>query len=213
MVPVEVILVVQMDSNISQSLLIITDTEQNNTSVNLSLSLSLALECCFHPKWSTWWSSVPTTSTSTPATTSSSTSWKLQSTSGILSPSHRHQSRKVREWENVHLFLCCFVCGSRRDIVTISVIIIFYHHYFSHDLTFLSHTQTDVLWLHIRAVGQWTNRLHGYFEQEQLKCERQRCEVRLHSSDGAGTMWVCYFSIYSFERNNRWIGKYVFHQF
>ncbi|KAK4303693.1 hypothetical protein Pmani_024320 [Petrolisthes manimaculis] len=41
--------------------------------------------------------------------------------------------------------------------------------------------QEDVLWLHIRAVGQWTNRLHGYFENEQLKCERQRCELQVSS--------------------------------
>lgn len=65
----------------------------------------------------------------------------------------------------------------------------------------VSPAYTDVLWLHIRAVGQWTNRLHGYFEQEQLKCERQRCELRLQSSDGAITTWVCYFLYIFFLRD------------
>lgn len=32
----------------------------------------------------------------------------------------------------------------------------------------------DYMWLHIRAVGQWTNRLFGYFEREQ---------ERLHNGD------------------------------
>lgn len=27
----------------------------------------------------------------------------------------------------------------------------------------------DYMWLHIRAVGQWTNRLYAYFETEQEK--------------------------------------------
>ncbi|XP_043193390.1 NADPH oxidase 5-like isoform X4 [Amphibalanus amphitrite] len=31
--------------------------------------------------------------------------------------------------------------------------------------------QDDTLWLHIRAVGGWTNRLYDYFEEEQLKIE------------------------------------------
>lgn len=25
------------------------------------------------------------------------------------------------------------------------------------------------MWLHIRGVGEWTNRLHNYFEKEQEK--------------------------------------------
>ncbi|XP_072389152.1 NADPH oxidase 5 isoform X1 [Diabrotica undecimpunctata] len=29
--------------------------------------------------------------------------------------------------------------------------------------------QEDYMWLHIRGVGQWTNRLYGYFEKEQEK--------------------------------------------
>nr|WOX60328.1 NADPH oxidase [Eriocheir sinensis] len=33
--------------------------------------------------------------------------------------------------------------------------------------------QDDVLWLHIRAVGQWTRRLYDYFESEQKKCDMQ----------------------------------------
>lgn len=28
---------------------------------------------------------------------------------------------------------------------------------------------TDAIWLHIRAVGQWTTRLYEYFENEQQK--------------------------------------------
>ncbi|CAL4180352.1 unnamed protein product, partial [Meganyctiphanes norvegica] len=34
--------------------------------------------------------------------------------------------------------------------------------------------QEDALWLHIRAVGEWTNRLYNYFESEQKRCERQK---------------------------------------
>merc|ERR1739838_248018 len=34
--------------------------------------------------------------------------------------------------------------------------------------------QEDALWLHIRAVGEWTNRLYNYFEQEQQRCTRQK---------------------------------------
>lgn len=42
--------------------------------------------------------------------------------------------------------------------------------------------QGDAVWLHIRAVGEWTNRLYGYFEREQLRCERQRCEIQGQTS-------------------------------
>lgn len=28
---------------------------------------------------------------------------------------------------------------------------------------------TDYMWLHIRGVGEWTNRLYDYFEREQEK--------------------------------------------
>lgn len=34
--------------------------------------------------------------------------------------------------------------------------------------------QEDYMWLHIRGVGEWTNRLYAYFEKEQ---------IRLHSGD------------------------------
>ena len=27
----------------------------------------------------------------------------------------------------------------------------------------------DYIWLHIRGVGQWTNRLYSYFEREQAR--------------------------------------------
>lgn len=27
----------------------------------------------------------------------------------------------------------------------------------------------DYMWLHIRAVGEWTNSLYSYFEKEQIK--------------------------------------------
>ncbi|XP_076029976.1 NADPH oxidase 5-like [Oratosquilla oratoria] len=36
--------------------------------------------------------------------------------------------------------------------------------------------QEDDLWLHIRAVGEWTNRLFNYFEEEQAKCDRNFCD-------------------------------------
>lgn len=32
--------------------------------------------------------------------------------------------------------------------------------------------QEDYMWLHIRAVGEWTSRLYSYFEREQLKLHR-----------------------------------------
>jgi len=28
---------------------------------------------------------------------------------------------------------------------------------------------SDYMWLHIRGVGEWTNRLYNYFEREQEK--------------------------------------------
>lgn len=28
------------------------------------------------------------------------------------------------------------------------------------------------MWLHIRAVGEWTSRLYSYFEREQFKLHR-----------------------------------------
>ncbi|XP_038218084.1 NADPH oxidase 5 [Zerene cesonia] len=31
--------------------------------------------------------------------------------------------------------------------------------------------QEDYIWLHIRGVGEWTNRLYSYFEQEQLRLQ------------------------------------------
>ncbi|XP_053652092.1 NADPH oxidase 5 isoform X1 [Cherax quadricarinatus] len=43
--------------------------------------------------------------------------------------------------------------------------------------------QEDVVWLHIRAVGQWTNRLYAYFEHEQERFDRQMCELVAHSVD------------------------------
>lgn len=30
----------------------------------------------------------------------------------------------------------------------------------------------EYMWLHIRAVGEWTNSLYAYFEKEQQKLER-----------------------------------------
>ncbi|XP_066957368.1 NADPH oxidase 5 isoform X2 [Macrobrachium rosenbergii] len=40
--------------------------------------------------------------------------------------------------------------------------------------------QDDELWLHIRAVGEWTNRLYSYFEKAQEKCELQRCQLQVN---------------------------------
>lgn len=31
------------------------------------------------------------------------------------------------------------------------------------------HYCSDYMWLHIRGVGEWTNRLYSYFEEEQQK--------------------------------------------
>lgn len=33
------------------------------------------------------------------------------------------------------------------------------------------------MWLHIRGVGEWTNRLHNYFEKEQEKLHNIREEL------------------------------------
>lgn len=38
------------------------------------------------------------------------------------------------------------------------------------------------MWLHIRAVGQWTNRLYDYFEQEQEKLHNGEIEPLLGNS-------------------------------
>ena len=38
--------------------------------------------------------------------------------------------------------------------------------------TLISDDITDVLWLHIRGAGGWTNKLYEYFEREQIeKCD------------------------------------------
>jgi len=41
---------------------------------------------------------------------------------------------------------------------------------------------SDTIWLHIRGVGQWTNRLYEYFEQEQerLHSEEQQQQPNSH---------------------------------
>lgn len=40
----------------------------------------------------------------------------------------------------------------------------------------------DYMWLHIRGVGQWTNRLYDYFEQEQEKLHNGEIEPLLGNS-------------------------------
>lgn len=42
--------------------------------------------------------------------------------------------------------------------------------------------QEDYMWLHIRGVGEWTNRLYAYFEREQ---------ERLHSGDVVASLAGC----------------------
>lgn len=47
--------------------------------------------------------------------------------------------------------------------------------------------QDDELWLHIRAVGEWTNRLYSYFETEQAKCDKQNynsASMRIKGGNG-----------------------------
>lgn len=34
---------------------------------------------------------------------------------------------------------------------------------------FYNNFRLDYMWLHIRGVGEWTNRLYSYFEEEQKK--------------------------------------------
>ncbi|XP_067631411.1 uncharacterized protein Nox [Eurosta solidaginis] len=40
--------------------------------------------------------------------------------------------------------------------------------------------QEDYMWLHIRTVGEWTNRLYQYFEKEQLKLQSSGGEIIKH---------------------------------
>ncbi|KAK7075488.1 NADPH oxidase 5 [Halocaridina rubra] len=48
-----------------------------------------------------------------------------------------------------------------------------------HPFTISSAPEHDEeIWLHIRAVGEWTNRLYRYFEREQEKCERLKGSVQ-----------------------------------
>ena len=42
----------------------------------------------------------------------------------------------------------------------------------------------DYMWLHIRAVGEWTNSLYSYFEKEQLKLHRGDVLSPEESSNG-----------------------------
>ena len=32
---------------------------------------------------------------------------------------------------------------------------------------------SDALWLHIRAVGQWTTKLHDYFDKQHRSCQNE----------------------------------------
>lgn len=40
------------------------------------------------------------------------------------------------------------------------------------NFTLLLEKISDYMWLHIRAVGEWTNSLYAYFEKEQQKLHR-----------------------------------------
>ncbi|XP_054001434.1 NADPH oxidase 5 isoform X1 [Hylaeus anthracinus] len=43
--------------------------------------------------------------------------------------------------------------------------------------------QEDYIWLHIRAVGEWTNRLYSYFEKEQMKLHEGNAYPIAESTD------------------------------
>lgn len=41
--------------------------------------------------------------------------------------------------------------------------------------------QEDYMWLHIRTVGEWTNRLYRYFEREQQKLHKGEVNTHMHA--------------------------------
>ncbi|KAH8369836.1 hypothetical protein KR093_001096 [Drosophila rubida] len=41
--------------------------------------------------------------------------------------------------------------------------------------------QEDYMWLHIRTVGEWTNRLYRYFEREQQKLHKSDANTHMHA--------------------------------
>lgn len=47
-----------------------------------------------------------------------------------------------------------------------------YHCVTVNDIMKKNYFLLDYLWLHIRAVGEWTNSLYSYFEKEQIKLHR-----------------------------------------
>ena len=47
---------------------------------------------------------------------------------------------------------------------------------------------TECLWLHIRAVGQWTKKLHDYFEKQHLSCQNEGlCKEKMAPTGAAAT--------------------------
>ncbi|XP_015595407.1 NADPH oxidase 5 isoform X2 [Cephus cinctus] len=51
--------------------------------------------------------------------------------------------------------------------------------------------QEDYMWLHIRAVGEWTNSLYSYFEREQMRLHRgEVAPVEACTSDSARTKYT-----------------------
>ncbi|XP_035915854.1 uncharacterized protein LOC118513779 isoform X2 [Anopheles stephensi] len=48
--------------------------------------------------------------------------------------------------------------------------------------------QEDYIWLHIRGVGEWTNRLHNFFEREQERLHNGEIPALVAGSSGAGSV-------------------------
>uniref|UniRef100_A0A4Y0BJG2 NADPH oxidase n=1 Tax=Anopheles funestus TaxID=62324 RepID=A0A4Y0BJG2_ANOFN len=48
--------------------------------------------------------------------------------------------------------------------------------------------QEDYIWLHIRGVGEWTNRLHNFFEREQERLHNGEIPALVAGSSGAASV-------------------------
>lgn len=47
--------------------------------------------------------------------------------------------------------------------------------------------ETDYIWLHIRGVGEWTNRLHDYFESEHKRLHNGEVPPVISNGPGSST--------------------------
>uniref|UniRef100_A0AAV2L1C1 Uncharacterized protein n=1 Tax=Knipowitschia caucasica TaxID=637954 RepID=A0AAV2L1C1_KNICA len=54
--------------------------------------------------------------------------------------------------------------------------------------------QSDTLWLHVRSMGQWTNRLYEYFRQPELQDSPKRLSTSLKKKRGDSTTQETLFS-------------------